>query len=1115
MKKNKYIYGTIAATTAITLATVGASTVSADTQYGIFLNRVTGEWQTVNHATGEIVKSEPNGTYSSYEEAQASLATSNVEAPVTTETPATETTAVEAPKTSADVKPALDAQQAVVDATAQDATKAQADVDAANQDVTTAQTDVDTATQAVKDAEANAANATPENIAAIQADQAANLADQAANATETDEVNAEIASQTATVADAQTAVDTAQAEKDAADANVTAKEADVKAAQDALSGTGLAEAQATLDQAKTDVKTAEANVTTATDAVATAKQADADRDAKIKAAETEVAVKSDAVDTAKAKLTAAQDAVTKTSQALDITTQSLSKAEQALAEYLDNNQNSFALAVQKEILDKTGETYFGDDVKSLRDLVAQFKELLAQSQYRQAQDYAERHQLGAKITAFLTNNSAEKHLSNLIGSDVLNSTITVVDAVPQMTFETYKSLNIVISSQVNAIRKLFETGTSSFLTEQSLVDGWNAQKLYQNSSITMSNVSLLDKGHYENVTNATKENLFFTATTYRNLSTVTFKELSHLVLEGVMYWLFEDAHSNFGHHRHTLADGSHAYGIFANNVSAAVLENTFRTSKSDSIVYKLYDVKAREAELTYWENVRDTFNRKFQNLRQLQADNAEAMSAIQNYVSLENTSYTTYTKQGQSVPVTIEAEITKAYTKAWEYLVINDADITANTILPGVNFNDLSAGYWLARMVPNVLFAMTKEYASSDRNNIAGFDDYGYLPYGAYATLTGNLRNTIPALKNAVEIEKQNLAQLLAQIPTDAKIATLQVALTKAQADQAQAASDAAKAQLTKASSDYATALEAKTQAEKVLAEATATPLQTQVAENNLRLAEIALQNAEARKADAQKAVDNFSTDLATKKAALDTAKTELAQAQATATAKAEALNTAKAELAKQQGTLDSLNKDKDALLAEKDRLVEEAKALAEELQGYLKAPAILANAQATLTEKQAALTEAQAKAETAQNKLETVTAKLAAEESKLAELQAEYNKLKDLEDKAKDNVIVTLPDGTIVAVPKDAPTAVEKPAINIDAVKDAITKGQDVTVVDGEVVVTNPQAGVTVTQTATGEKVTYSRAERAKTLPNTGEQTSLLALAGLTVLSSLGLVSARRRKQG
>ncbi|HEL2217443.1 TPA: LPXTG cell wall anchor domain-containing protein, partial [Streptococcus suis] len=327
----------------------------------------------------------------------------------------------------------------------------------------------------------------------------------------------------------------------------------------------------------------------------------------------------------------------------------------------------------------------------------------------------------------------------------------------------------------------------------------------------------------------------------------------------------------------------------------------------------------------------------------------------------------------------------------------------------------------------------------------------------------------------------------------------------------AQAASDTAQANLVKASSDYAKALELKTQAEKTLADATATPLQTQVAENNLRLATIALQNAEARKADAQKAVDNFSADLATKKAALDTAKADLAQAQATATAKAETLETAKVELAKQQGTLDSLNKDKDALLAEKDRLVEEAKALATELKGYLEAPAILANAQATLTEKQAALTEAQAKAETAQNKLETVTAKLAEEKAKLAELQAEYDKLKDLEDKAKDNVIATLPDGTIVAVPKDAPTAAEKPAININAVKDAITKGQDVTVVDGKVVVVNPQAGVTVTP----QGITYSRVDRAKTLPNTGEQTSLLALAGVAVLSSLGLASARRRKQG
>ncbi|HEL1630532.1 TPA: SEC10/PgrA surface exclusion domain-containing protein [Streptococcus suis] len=800
--------------------------------------------------------------------------------PVTTETPVTETTAVETPKTTADVKPALDAQQAVVDATAQDATNAQSDADATNQDVTTAQAQVDVATQAVKDAEANAANATPANIEANQADQAANLADQTANATETDEVNAEIAAQTETVADAQTAVNTAQAEKDAADANVAAKEADVKAAQDAISGTGLAEAQANLDNASKAVTDANANVDTATQAVEDAKKADADRDAKIKAAETEVAVKSDAVDTAKAKLTAAQDESKTTTDALNKTNDAVKTATDALANV---------------------------DTVTIADLT-QFKADKAEGD-----------------SDFMTDSGATviEQSSTKIGEDDKSKIVDFTN----ITKEQVQELALYNLQVVNAIRKQLglpelELNTGSMKAAQNQMDKYVAR-----------NKNILTDGH----------------------------------LPG---------------------------DYFGENGGPIALAK-FGTSMT------MYDVKQE----------------------------------IYNVV------------------------MTQAFADApskWGH---------SNNIQKQVS--DFGASFGI----------------------IAG-ELYSINVFGIY---TGT------PITN----------------PNDP--ATLQAALAKAQADQsaAQTASDTAQANLVKASSDYAKALELKTQAEKTLADATATPLQTQVAENNLRLATIALQNAEARKADAQKAVDNFSASLAEKKAALDTAKTELAQAQAQATAKAEALETAKAELAKQQGTLDSLNKDKDALLAEKDRLVEEAKALATELKGYLEAPAILANAQATLTEKQAALTDAQAKAETAQNKLETVTAKLAEEESKLAELQAEYNKLKDLEDKAKDNVIATLPDGTIVAVPKDAPTAVEKPAINIDAVKDAITKGQDVTVVNGEVVVTNPQAGVTVTQTATGEKVTYSRVERAKTLPNTGEQTSLLALAGVAVLSSLGLASARRRKQG
>ncbi|HFI0298137.1 TPA: SEC10/PgrA surface exclusion domain-containing protein [Streptococcus suis] len=794
--------------------------------------------------------------------------------PVATETPTAETTAVEAPKTAADVKSEVDAQQAVVDATATEVGQAQAEVDAANQAVTTAQADVDTATKAVKDAEANATNATPDNIAANQADQTANLADQQANATETDEVNAEIATQTQAVADAKTAVDTAQAEKDQADATVASKQADVKAAQDALSGTGLAEAQANLDQATADVKTAQDNVTTATTAVDTAKKADADRQTKIDTATTDVAVKTDAVDTAKAKLTTAQDTVKTTTDAVTKATDAVKSATDALANV---------------------------DTVTIADLT-QFKADKAEGD-----------------SDFMTDSGATaiEQSSTKIGENDKNEVIDV-NNLTEKQLQNFALYNLQI---INAIRKQFGVAEIPLTT-----NSMNEAKL-QIANYIKRDKPITGYGHISNDTHA--ENATSVAPSIR-----TMYDLKEYAYNFVTVAAFADAPSNWGHSANILSPNTKALGV------------GIGTFGGQLHIINMFD----------W-----------------------------------------YSKDS-GTPIT-------------------------------------------------------------NPNNPA----------------------------------------------------TLQAALAKAQADQsaAQAASDTAQANLVKASSDYATALEAKTAAEKVLADATATPLQTQVAENNLRLATIALQNAETRKADAQKAVDNFSANLAEKKAALDTAKADLAQAQATATAKAEALETAKAELTKQQGTLDSLNKDKVALLAEKDRLVEEAKALAEELNGYLNAPAILADAKTTLVEKQAALTEAQAKAETAQTKLETVTAKLNEEEAKLAELQAEYEVIKDLEDKAKDNIIATLPDGTVVAVPKDAPTAMDKPAVDIDAIKQALDKGQDVKIVDGKVVVTELQPGVTVTP----QGITYSRVERAKALPNTGEQTSLLALTGVAVLSSLGLAGARRRR--
>ena len=78
------------------------------------------------------------------------------------------------------------------------------------------------------------------------------------------------------------------------------------------------------------------------------------------------------------------------------------------------------------------------------------------------------------------------------------------------------------------------------------------------------------------------------------------------------------------------------------------------------------------------------------------------------------------------------------------------------------------------------------------------------------------------------------------------------VATAKSNLEQAETASENAKKALTKASTDYASALSLKTEAEKVLADTMATPLQAQVAENNLRLAKNALENAKKREAKAK-----------------------------------------------------------------------------------------------------------------------------------------------------------------------------------------------------------------------------------------------------------------------
>ena len=354
-------------------------------------------------------------------------------------------------------------------------------------------------------------------------------------------------------------------------------------------------------------------------------------------------------------------------------------------------------------------------------------------------------------------------------------------------------------------------------------------------------------------------------------------------------------------------------------------------------------------------------------------------------------------------------------------------------------------------------------------------------------------------------------------IKDDTDTTSLEKAVETAKSNLAQAetASENAKQALTTASTDYASALSLKTEAEKVLASAMATPLQAQVAENNLRLAEIALENAKTREAKAHDAVANFSASLADKKSALEKAQDALKEAQVVQTNASQALEDASAKLKAQEDKVNALNKQSAKLLEEKDALVKEAKKLAEQLQAYLDAPAKLATAQDMKAKAEAKLETTKAELKTAQSTLETLLSAYRTENAKLVDLQTEYETLVDLAEKAQENVVAKLPDGTVVAVPKVAQTADALPEVNIEELQKALATGKEVTLdAQGKVVVKEKREtySAPAVKVVENEKMTYSRVEKSKTLPNTGENSSVAMLVLGAILGTFGLVTVRRK---
>ena len=856
---------------------------------------------------------------------------------------------VPAPST---IKPALDAQKAVVKDAEAKIDTAKADVKAKEATVASTEKEVTTATQAVKDAEATTAQATPEKVAEVKDAQAKNLEAQTANQKATEATNEKIKAESNDLAKEQSEVATVQANLDQATKDVQTAEQAIASAKSALDGTGLASAQKDLTQAQTDVKEATKSVADAKTAKENASKADANRNTKVKDAQNEVKVKSDAIERKKAVLTNAQDKVVKTDIVLKQATEAMRKAEQSSNALVGENKTAiFSLNLFPE--ENTGidltfipKTYvpsshdkavFEANVKRTNDLMIE------------SQNYFGNSRINIK--------------------DMKIKPYTVADTqkwvdVRNMSFEDLKDINELAIRTLNDLREqkaAYDNSkfTPSQLSKGVIVNAYNVAKAYMAKGYI--------DGHDDNILNKyniSSENIFGTGTSLDEMSSSnltnsekrkdryhrTMAELKSAVIREIVNSTTNDAHAGWGHARHNTTQYPYT-----------------------AIAFTVTD------------------------------ENALMMHTLSSFGI-------------------------------------------------GVDTSD------------------SDNYMVTNRQ---------YLDY-------------LKSLTSKTDIHK-----------------------LKAELAQAKTALENAKKALIKASTDYESALSLKIEAEKVLARAMATPLQAQVAENNLRLAEIALANAKTREAKASEAVSNFSASLVDKKAALEEAQKALKEAKLVQTTASQVLTDAKASLEAQEAKVNSLTAESKKLIAEKDALVKEAKELAAKLQAYLDVPTKLATAQDMKAKAEAKLETAKAELTKAQSTLENLLSAYRTEHAKLVDLQTEYEALVDLEKKAQENVVAKLPDGTVIAVPKVAPTAEALPEVNIDELQKALATGKEVTLdAQGNVVVKEKREtySAPAVKAVENEKMSYSRVEKAKTLPNTGTKESNTTLLVLAILSGFGILLKKRQ---
>lgn len=367
------------------------------------------------------------------------------------------------------------------------------------------------------------------------------------------------------------------------------------------------------------------------------------------------------------------------------------------------------------------------------------------------------------------------------------------------------------------------------------------------------------------------------------------------------------------------------------------------------------------------------------------------------------------------------------------------------------------------------------------------------------------------------------------------------VAVAKAQTayDSAVKANQDAKVKVATAETAYNTAREALASAQKRLDDLVGGTVDIPGLEKALADAQTQLESDQASLQTAKETLALAKASAADKSKALEVAKTKLAEAK-------KANVTAEGVLAKEKETLEILSKAVAvAQVALTDARTKQevaktnfdtASAKAVDLATKLANKAtVLADLNSKLADAKAKSSVLRAELETAKERYETLKKDSNAknvEYLRLATLKAEQDKaeaevvrLQALKDKADSIVanggvvvqvvdaegnVVDVVDGTKATKNADGSIAIEgkQYALNNDGtVSEVVVPTADKGVVPTNVV---KQAGVTQVD----DKTTYSRVDRANSLPNTGSQESLLGLIGASMIAGLGVGYVGKRKR-